>query len=224
MPFNCKYFSSFKTLGMVFISCFVAYLIGLPLGVLLNVTSKKGIKPCKWLNFILSLFVNILRSIPCLIVVVLMMPTVRLVFSTGSGEWYTILIPLVVTSFGFVARMVEQSLSEVDKGKIEAVESLGGTKMQIITKVLIPEARASLIGGLAVTLVSILGYTSFAYNLSAGGLISLIWRFYSTNTSDYLSEPLFWIMIILVIIIVQVIQEVGLIISKKLDKRKIENW
>lgn len=213
--------SILETLGMVFISCFVAYLIGLPLGVLLNVTSKKGIKPCKWLNFILSLFVNILRSIPCLIVVVLMMPTVRLVFSTGSGEWYTILIPLVVTSFGFVARMVEQSLSEVDKGKIEAVESLGGTKMQIITKVLIPEARASLIGGLAVTLVSILGYTSFAYNLSAGGLISLIWRFYSTNTSDYLSEPLFWIMIILVIIIVQVIQEVGLIISKKLDKRKI---
>ena len=213
--------SVLETLGMVFISCFVAYLIGLPLGVLLNVTSKKGIKPCKWLNFILSLFVNILRSIPCLIVVVLMMPTVRLVFSTGSGEWYTILIPLVVTSFGFVARMVEQSLLEVDKGKIEAVESLGGTKMQIITKVLIPEARASLIGGLAVTLVSILGYTSFAYNLSAGGLISLIWRFYSTNTSDYLSEPLFWIMIILVIIIVQVIQEVGLIISKKLDKRKI---
>ena len=213
--------SILETLGMVFISCFVAYLIGLPLGVLLNVTSKKGIKPCKWLNFILSLFVNILRSIPCLIVVVLMMPAVRLVFSTGSGEWYTILIPLVVTSFGFVARMVEQSLSEVDKGKIEAVESLGGTKMQIITKVLIPEARASLIGGLAVTLVSILGYTSFAYNLSAGGLISLIWRFYSTNTSDYLSEPLFWIMIILVIIIVQVIQEVGLIISKKLDKRKI---
>ena len=210
-----------ETLGMVFISCFFAYLIGLPLGVLLNITSKKGIRPCRWLNFILSLFVNILRSIPCLIVVVLMMPSVRFVFDTASGDWYTILIPLVITSFGFVARMVEQSLAEVDKGKIEAVKSLGGTKAQIITKVLLPEARASLIGGLAVTLVSILGYTSFAYNLSAGGLISLIWRFYSTNTDDYAKEPLFWIMIILVIIVVQIIQEVGLFISKKLDKRKI---
>lgn len=211
----------FQTLEMVLFSCFFAYVIGLPLGVLLNVTSKKGIKPCKWLNFILSTFVNILRSIPCLIIVVLVMPATRLAFGTGSGEWYTIIIPLTVTSFGFVARMVEQSLSEVDKGKIEAVESLGGSKFQIIMKVLLPEAKASLIGGLAVTLVSIIGYTSFAYNISAGGIIAEIWSFYSKNTGDYLQEPLFWIMIIAVILLVQVIQEVGLLISKKLDKRRV---
>lgn len=210
-----------ETIGMIAISCILAYLIGLPLGVLLNVTSKKGIKPCKWLNFILSLFVNILRSIPCLIVVVLTMPAVRAVFGIGTGEWYTIIIPLTATSFGFVARMVEQSLSEVDKGKVEAVESLGGTKMQIIFKVLIPEARSSLIGGLAVTLVSIIGYTSFAYNISAGGIIAYIWRFYSQNTGDFLEQPIFWVMIIVVIVLVQVIQEVGLLISKKLDKRRI---
>ena len=213
--------SLLETIGMITISCFFAYLIGLPLGILLNVTSKKGIKPCKWVNFILSLFVNILRSIPCLIVVVLTMPAVRAVFGIGTGEWYTIIIPLTATSFGFIARMVEQSLSEVDKGKVEAVESLGGTKLQIIFKVLLPEARSSLIGGLAVTLVSIIGYTSFAYNISAGGIISYIWRFYSQNTGDFLEQPIFWVMIIIVVLIVQGIQEAGLLIAKKLDKRRI---
>lgn len=210
-----------ETLAMVTISGALAYLVGLPLGVLLNVTSQKGLKPCKWLNFVLSLIVNILRSIPCLIVVVLLMPTVRTILGRGTGEWYTIIIPLFVTSFGFVARMVEQSLAEVDKVKVEAVQSLGGTNFQIITKVLLPEARSSLVGGLAVTLVSLLGYTSFAYNISAGGIIAGIWRYYSQNTGDYLEHPMFWVMIIIVILLVQLIQELGLAISKKLDKRRI---
>ncbi len=210
-----------ETLAMVFISGAMAYIVGLPLGILLNVTSKKGITPCPALNFILSLIVNVLRSIPCLIVVVLMMPTVRELFGRGTGEWYTILLPLFVTSFGFVARMVEQSLSEVDKGKIEAVKALGGTNFQIITKVLLPEARSSLVSGLAVTLVSILGYTSFAYNISAGGLIAGIWSYYVKNTGNYLSQPTFWLLIIIVVLLVQLMQEVGLIIAKKLDKRRI---
>lgn len=210
-----------ETLGMTFISCAFAYLFGLPTGVLLNVTSKKGIMPCKWLNTIFSLIINILRSIPCLIVVVLLLSVVRKVFGTGTGEWYTIIIPLVVVSYGFVSRMVEQSLSEVDNGKIEAIESLGATKMQIIMKVLLPETKASLVSGLAVTLVSILGYTSFAYNISAGGLIARIWRYYATHPDDYLSQPIFWVMIIIVVLIVQGIQEAGLLIAKKLDKRRI---
>ena len=210
-----------ETLGMTFISCAFAYLFGLPTGVLLNVTSKKGIMPCKWLNTIFSLIINILRSIPCLIVVVLLLGVVRKIFGTGVGEWYTIIIPLVVVSYGFVSRMVEQSLSEVDNGKIEAIESLGATKMQIIMKVLLPETKASLVSGLAVTLVSILGYTSFAYNISAGGLIARIWRYYATHTDDYLSQPIFWVMIIIVVLIVQGIQEAGLLIAKKLDKRRI---
>lgn len=210
-----------ETLGMTFISCAFAYLFGLPTGVLLNVTSKKGIMPCKWLNTIFSLIINILRSIPCLIVVVLLLGVVRKVFGTGTGEWYTIIIPLVVVSYGFVSRMVEQSLSEVDNGKIEAIESLGATKMQIIMKVLLPETKASLVSGLAVTLVSILGYTSFAYNISAGGLIARIWRYYATHPDDYLSQPIFWVMIIIVVLIVQGIQEAGLLIAKKLDKRRI---
>lgn len=222
MNFNDIFTMILETLAMVAISGGLAYLIGLPLGILLNVTSQKGLKPCKLLNFVLSLIVNVLRSIPCLIVVVLLMPAVRAILGRGTGEWYTIIIPLFVTSFGFVARMVEQSLAEVDKGKIEAVQSLGGTDFQIVTKVLLPEARSSLVGGLAVTLVSLLGYTSFAYNISAGGLIAGIWRYYSQNTGDYLQHPMFWVMIIVVIILVQLIQELGLWVSKKLDKRRID--
>lgn len=221
MSFSNIFIMILETLGMTFISCAIAYLFGLPMGVLLNVTSSKGIMPCKWLNSILSIIINVLRSIPCLIIVVLLTTTVRGIFGRATGAWYTIIVPLVVTSFGFVSRMVEQSLSEVDRGKIEAIESLGATKFQIIMKVLLPETKASLISGLAVTLVSILGYTSFAYNIGAGGLIAGIWTFFSKNTGSYLSNPFFWIMIIFVVIIVQVIQETGLLISKKIDKRRI---
>ena len=221
MSFSNIFIMILETLGMTFISCAIAYLFGLPMGVLLNVTSSKGIMPCKWLNSILSIIINVLRSIPCLIIVVLLTTTVRGIFGRATGAWYTIIVPLVVTSFGFVSRMVEQSLSEVDRGKIEAIESLGATKFQIIMKVLLPETKASLISGLAVTLVSILGYTSFAYNIGAGGLIAGIWTFFSKNTGSYLNNPFFWIMIIFVVIIVQVIQETGLLISKKIDKRRI---
>ena len=211
----------FESLSMTIISLCFSYLIGMPIGLILNMTSKKGIRPCKVVNIILSSIVNILRSIPCLIIVVLLMPIVRLVFGTGTGKWYTIIIPLFVASVGFVARIVEQSLAEVDKGKIEAVRSLGANNWQIVTKVLLPEARSSLISGVAVTFVSILGYTSFAYNIAAGGIIAGIWQFYSKNTGSYLTSISFWILIIIVVILVQLVQEAGLYISKKIDKRRI---
>lgn len=211
----------FETLSMTIISLGLAYLFGMPIGLILNITSKKGLKPCKSINFVLSSIVNVLRSIPCLIIVVLLMPVVRTVFGIGTGKWYTIIIPLFVASLGFVARIVEQSLAEVDKGKIEAVRSLGANNIQIVMKVLVPEARSSLISGVAVTFVSILGYTSFAYNIAAGGLISGIWHYYAKNTGNYLTSISFWILIIIVVILVQLVQEVGLYISKKLDKRRI---
>ena len=200
--------AALDTLLMTSISTVFAYLIGLPVGVLLYVTSKKGLKPNSTLNMVVGTIVNIFRSIPCLLLIIILIPVTNLIIGKGewSGSWYSMVIPLIVASFGFVSRMVEQSLSEVDNGKIEAVQSLGATKFQIITKVLLPETRASLISGLAVTLVSILGYTSFAYNIGAGGLIAGIWKFYSKNTGDYLSEPFFWIMIVIVILIVQGIQ------------------
>lgn len=209
-----------ETLLMTLIATGCTYIIGIPLGLILNITSSKGICQNRIVNILLSTIVNILRSIPCLIVVVLMMPMVRSIFGVGTGRWYTILIPLIFTSIGFVSRMVEQSLRDVDYGKIEAVKSLGATNFQIVTKVLLPEARASLIGGIAVVMVSIIGYTSFAYNIGAGGLIAGLWQFYAKNPGNYLKEPIFWILIIIIVILVWLIQEFGLFISKKLDKRR----
>ncbi len=210
-----------ETLLMTIISTACAYLLGLPCGILLNVTSKNGLKPCKWLNAIVGVIVNILRSIPCLIIIVLCMPLSRVFFDTGTGEWYTILVPLTVCAFGFVARMVEQSLAEVPAGELEAVKSLGATNFQLITKVLLPEARVSLITGVSVVMVSILGYTSFAYNIGAGGLISDIYTYYTRNTGNYMKSVLFWVLIVIVVLIVQLVQEAGLKIAKKLDKRRL---
>ena len=209
-----------ETLLVTVISTLIAYLFGLPIGVLLNVTSKNGIKPNKTVNFIVGLIVNILRSIPCLIIIVLTIPMSRSVFGKGTGAWYTILVPLIICAFGFVARMVEQSLQEVPSGEVEAIKSLGASNWQLIKKVLLPEAKVSLITGVAVSAVSILGYTSFAYNIGAGGLISGIYTFYTRNTGNYLTEPYFWILIIITIAIVQIIQEAGLLVAKKIDKRK----
>lgn len=209
-----------ETLTMTFLSALFAYILGLPCGVLLNVTSKNGIKPCKWINFIIGLIVNVLRSVPCLIVIVLCIPWTRAWFGKGTGEWFTIIIPMTVCAFGLVSRMVEQSLAEVPAGEIEAVKSLGATDFQLITKVILPEAKASLITGVAVVAVSVLGYTSFAYNIGAGGLVSGIYTFYSRNTGDYLSSAFFWVLIVVVVIIVQLIQEAGLKIAKLTDKRR----
>lgn len=210
-----------ETLLITIISTAFAYALGLPCGVLLSVTSKNGIKPCKWLNAAVGFIVNVLRSIPCLIIIVLCIPWTRAWLGRGTGEWYTILIPLTVCAFGFVSRMVEQSLAEVPSGEIEAVRSLGATDFQLITKVLLPEARVSLITGAAVVAVSIIGYTSFAYNIGAGGLISGIYTYYTRHTGDYMSSVWKWLLILLVVLIVQLIQEAGLRIAKKLDKRRL---
>lgn len=209
-----------ETLAMTFLSTLFAYILGLPCGVLLNVTSKNGVKPCKWINFIVGLIVNVLRSVPCLIVIVLCIPWTRAWFGKGTGEWFTIIIPMTVCAFGLVSRIVEQSLAEVPAGEIEAVKSLGATDFQLITKVILPEAKASLITGVAVVAVSVLGYTSFAYNIGAGGLVSGIYTFYSRNTGDYLSSAFFWVLIVIVVVIVQLIQEAGLKIAKLTDKRR----
>lgn len=209
-----------ETIGMTFISTLLAYILGLPVGILLNVTSKNGLKPCKPVNFIIGLIVNILRSVPCLIIIVICFDWNRAWFGRASGEWYTILIPMTVCAFGLVSRMVEQSLAEVPAGEIEAVKSLGASNFQLITKVLLPEAKVSLVTGGAVVAVSILGYTSFANNIGAGGLIDAIYVFYSRNTGSYLKQGIFWLLIILVVALVQLIQEAGVLIAKKIDKRR----
>ena len=207
------------TMLMTLITSVIAYLLGMPIGILLNVTSKKGIAPNKVVNAILGIIVNVFRSIPCLLLIIIFIPLTSFVFGKGmwSGYWYSMIVPLVAASFAFVARMVEQSLSEIDSGVVEAARSLGSNKRDIIFKVLLSEAKPSLISGLAVTVVSIIGYTSFAGYIAAGGLIVEAFNlgYYGTNKVGM------WICIVCVVLIVQVIQEVGLIISKKIDKRRI---
>ena len=210
----------YETVLMTVISTSLAYLVGLPLGVLLNITSKNGLRPNKLINTILGIIVNFLRSIPCLILTVILIPLNRSIFGTASGSFYTMIIPLFFSSFAYVSRIVEQSLNEVDNGEIEAIRSLGASDFFIIRKVLLVEARSSLVLGIGVTLVNVIGYTSFAYNLGAGGLISQIWSYYTKHTSDFTSTFLFWFLIILVVLIVQLFQELSLFISKKIDKRR----
>ena len=210
----------YETVLMTVIPTSLAYLVGLPLGVLLNVTSKNGLRPNKFINTILGIIVNFLRSIPCLILTVILIPLNRSIFGTASGSFYTMIIPLFFSSFAYVSRIVEQSLNEVDNGEIEAIRSLGASDFFIFRKVLLVEARSSLVLGIGVTLVNVIGYTSFAYNLGAGGLISQIWSYYTKHTSDFTSTFLFWFLIILVVLIVQLFQELSLFISKKIDKRR----
>lgn len=211
--------ATIDTLLMSFISLFLAYFLGLPLGILLNITSKKGLRPNKAINLLFGTIVNILRSIPCLLLIIILIPLTNIIFGRGSwsGNWYSMIIPLVIASFAFVARMVEQSLEEIDISVIEASRSLGANDWQIITKVLLPEAKSSLLSGLAVTTVSIIGYTSFAGYIAAGGLIVEAF-----NLGYYGSDQIgMWICVFIVIIIVQIIQEGGLYFAKKLDKRRI---
>lgn len=218
MNWNNIFDALIDTLLMTSISTITAYVIGLPIGVLLYITSKKGLCPNPIVNTILATIVNIFRSIPCLILIIILIPLTNFVFGKGSwsGNWYSMIVPLVFSSFAFIARMVEQSLSEVNLGVIEAAKSLGASNWQIITKVLLVEAKPSLISGFAVTVVSIIGYTSFAGYIASGGLIVEAF-----NLGYYGTQKLgMWICILFVVIIVQAIQEGGLLISKRIDKRR----
>ena len=210
--------STKDTLLMVIVSTIIAYLIGLPIGVLLFYTSKKGLKPNKWVNMIVGTIVNIFRSIPCLLLIIILIPVSNAIIGQGkwSGYWYSMVIPLIVASFAFVARMVEQSLAEVNSGVIEAATAMGTPQHKIILNVLLPEAKPSLVSGFAVTVVSIIGYTSFAGYIAGGGLIYEAFNlgYWGTN------ETMMWILIFVVVIIVQIIQEGGLYVSKKIDKRR----
>ena len=206
------------TMLMTVISTVIAYIIGLPIGVLLYVTSKKGLIPNTIVNTILGTIVNIFRSIPCLLLIIVLIPVTNIFFGKGSwsGNWYSMIVPLVFASFAFIARMVEQSLTEVNSGVIEAARSLGASDFQIIMKVLLSEAKPSLISGFAVTVVSIIGYTSFAGYIAGGGLIVEAF-----NLGYYGTDKLgMWICILFVVIMVQLIQEGGLFISKRIDKRR----
>ncbi|MBS7263340.1 MAG: ABC transporter permease [Eubacteriales bacterium] len=202
------------TLYLTLACALVSYLIGIPVGVLLSVTDKDGIRPNKLVNTVVGFLVNVLRSIPFVILLVVALPFTKLLVGTKVGDT-AFLVPLILSAAPFVARMVESSLKEVDKGVIEAAHSMGSTDMQIILKVLLPEAKPSLLVGGAIAVTTILGYTPLATLVGGGGLgaIAVQYGLYRFN------YPVMYIASILIIILVQILQELGLRLAKRSDKR-----
>ncbi len=203
-----------QTLIMTLVGTFVSYIIGLPVGVSLIVTGPNGIKPIPWYNKIMGFIVNVIRSMPFLILMIAMMPYIRKVIGTGIGT-SAVTAALILAAWPFVARMVEQSLLEVDAGVVEAAQAMGASNMQIIRKVLLLEARPSLINGAAVATITILGYSAMAGILGGGGLgdIAIRYGYYRYQAA------IMWITIIVLVILVQVMQEIGVRLAAKLDNR-----
>ena len=205
--------SLWETLYMVVISTILSYAVGLPIGVILNITGKDGICQNRVVNSILGVIVNIFRSIPFLILLIWMIPVTQTIVGTMVGPT-SVIVPLVASAAPFVGRMVESSLSEIDGGVIEAAQSMGSSSWQIIYKVLIPEAKPSLLIGAAISVTTILGYSAMA-GIVGGGLGAV-----ATNYGLYrYDNEIMLITIIIIVVIVQIFQEIGMITAKKLDKR-----
>ena len=203
-----------ETFYMVTVSVLLAYLIGLPLGLILAVTDSEGLRPSPALNNILGTIVNLLRSVPFLIMVFLLNGLTLLIVGTTVGST-AMIVGLVVAAFPFVARLVEGSAREVDRGILEASVSMGATTWQIITKVILPECKPSLINGATVATTTILGYSAMAGILGGGGLGSI-----AINYGYYRRVPLtMWVAVIILVLLVQLIQELGTRIANRTDKR-----
>lgn len=203
-----------ETFYMVILSTLFAYLFGVPIGIILNITDVNGIKPNRVVNLIFGFVTNVIRSVPFLILLVTILPFTRLIVGTTIGSTATV-VPLVVAAAPFVARMVESSLKEVDSGVIEAAKAMGSSTWQIITKVLLAEARPSLLVGGVIAFVTILGYSAMAGFVGGGGLgaIAVNYGYYRYKTDVML------VTVAILVIIVQVFQEVGIYLVNKSDKR-----
>ena len=203
-----------ETIYMTVISTILAYIIGLPLGLALVVTDKDGIHPIPWLNSLLGMIINFFRSIPFLILLIALMPFTKMVVGTVIGSKAAI-VGLWIAAAPFIARMVESSLKEVEIGVVEAAQSMGSSPFQIMTKVLLPEAKPSLLVGAAISITTILGYSAMAGIVGAGGLGAIAINYgYYRKQSDIM-----YVMVILMAIIVLVFQELGMRISKHTDRR-----
>ena len=204
-----------ETLYMVFFSTVFAVLLGLPIGVLLLITEENHILPMKSLNLVLSSLVNIFRSLPFIILIIILFPLSRLIVDTAIGSTAAI-VPLSIAAAPFVARVAESALREVPWGMIEAAKSMGANNWQIIWRVLLPESVSALVLGLTLTVINILGYTAMAGAVGAGGIGDVAIRYgYQRFRDDVL-----WITVIVLIVMVQAIQSLGNFIAGKLDKRK----
>lgn len=203
-----------STLYMTLVSTFVGYIIGLPMGIVLTITDKNGLHPNRIIYKICDVIVNIVRSIPFLILLVLLIPFTRFLVGKSYGATATI-VPLVVAAAPFIARMVESSLKEVDAGVIEAARSMGASNFSVICKVLLPEARVSLVTGMTIAVGTIFGYSAMAGVIGGGGLgdIAIRYGYYRYQTD------IMFVTVIILIILVQILQEAGMRISKKIDRR-----
>ena len=202
------------SLYIVFLATLFSYVFGVPTGILLVITSPEGIRPMPLFNQVLGVIVNLLRSVPFLIMLFVIMPFTQFVTGSSFGANATI-VPLVVSAAPFVARLIESSLKEVDFGVIEAAQSMGASNWQIISKVLIPEAKPSLLVGTAIAATTILGYSAMAGVVGGGGLgdVAIRYGFYRYK------KDLMYVCVILLVVITQIIQEAGLRIASKTDKR-----
>ena len=203
-----------ETVYMTLFSTLVAYVLGLPLGVLLTVTDEGGIHPIRWLNKVLSVIVNIFRSIPFIILMIAMLPVAKLVVGTSLGN-KAMVVMLILAAAPYVARMVESSLKEVSAGVIEAAQAMGTPSFRIVTKVMLPEAKPALIVGAVISTVTILSYSAMAGTIGGGGLgqIAITYGYQRFN------DDIVWACVILVVIIVQIIQELGMFIARRTDRR-----
>ena len=203
------------TLYMTLASTLFGYIIGLPMGIVLTVTDKDGIRPNAAVYKVLDVISNLLRSIPFIILLIVLIPFTRFVVGRSYGSTATI-VPLTIAAAPYIARMVESSLKEVDAGVIEAARSMGASDFQIVTKVMLVEARTSLIVGATISLGTILGYSAMAGTVGGGGLGDIAIRYgYTRWQTDIMI-----VTVILLIILFQIFQTIGMKIANRLDRRK----
>lgn len=204
----------FVTLYMTLATTFMGYVLGLPMGIALVITAPKGLRPNKIIYKVLDVVVNVVRSFPFLILLIVIQPLTRVIVGKSYGPTATI-VPLTLSAAPFIARMVESSLLEVDHGVIEAAQSMGANLWTIIWKVMIGEAKTSLIVNVTIALGTILGYSAMAGIVGGGGLgdIAIRYGYYRYDSS------IMWVTVVLLIVLVQLMQYVGMKLSKKLDKR-----
>lgn len=203
-----------ETIYMVFLSSALSYVIGIPLGIALVVTDKEGISPVPLFNKVLGLIINLLRSVPFIILLIMVLPITKFIVGKTIGSNATV-VPLIIAAAPYIGRMVESSLKEVNAGVIEAAKSMGASTWQIIVKVLLPEAKPSLLVGAAISVTTILGYSAMAGFTGGGGLGDIAIRYgYHRYQTDMMM-----VTVVLLVIIVQLIQEVAMRMSRKSDKR-----
>lgn len=203
-----------ETIVMVAVSGFVGALAGIPLGIVLFVTDKKSFLPMPVLNITLGTVINAMRSVPFIILLVAIIPFTRMVVGSSIGTAAAI-VPLTLSVAPFIARMVETSLREVDKGLIEAAQSMGATHLQVVTKVLLPEAMPGIVAGLTISVISLIGYSAMAGAVGGGGLGDLGIRY----GYQRFNPEVMWTVVLVLIVLVQGLQSLGDRIVLKLSHK-----